>query len=62
VKTLAILILLGVCAYQQWTIRDLIHGLQRDQEVLNDIVWDIPGTPNIPREQALYNLENPPLQ
>lgn len=58
-RTLAFLILLGICFYQEWRIEDLIGGLAHDEEVLNSIIWDQPPTPNLPREEALYNLAHP---
>lgn len=65
-RRLALLILLAVCAYQQWQIHaqqkliaDLINGLQHDAQILNDATWDVPPSPNIPREDALFGLEHP---
>lgn len=58
-RKLAVLVILGVCAWQQWRIQDLTHGLQRDQQVLDDMVWEVPSPPNIARDEALYNLEHP---
>ena len=65
-RNFALLVLLGACAYQQRTIReqkaliqDLIGGLQRDAEVMNDTTWEVPPPPNIPRDEAMYALEHP---
>lgn len=60
------LILAGICVWQQWRIQgqqeliaDLIHGLQHDEQVLNDIVFDAPPPPNLPREWALQAIAHP---
>lgn len=65
-RTLSLLILLVACAYQQMTIqaqkaqiRDLIGGLQHDQQVMEDAVWSVPPPPCIPCEEALEVLEHP---
>ena len=65
-KNLLFLILCGVCIWQQHVLAKqrvalwvAVHDLGVATETLNDATFEIPPSPNIPRDEALRNLENP---
>jgi hypothetical protein len=66
VRTLILFTLAGVCVWQQHQLRaqerlivDLCQGLRVALVELNDAAFEVPPPPNIPRDEALHNLQFP---